>query len=94
MVCTIEIMTKYEDYLRERLVIKLVIDEKSVINATKDLVYANMEKVIGGEFNYNNYYTGMEISVDSSVNTWFKNDAFGSGGKVDFNKFIYKKRYN
>lgn len=88
------LMANYPDYLRVRLLIGLLTREEEIINAVKDITYGNMDKVTGGNFNYNDYYAGMKISVDSSVNTWFDNNAFGSGGRLNFNKFSYLKRYN
>lgn len=83
----------YSDILRARLLIKMIRNEESVINGTKELVNANMKKVSEG-FDYSSYYSGMEISVNSSVNTWFNSSSFTSGGRVSFKQFKYVKRYN
>lgn len=87
-------MANYPDYLRIRLLSKLLFNEDSVINSVKEISNANMVKVTDSGFKYSDYYTAMKISVDSSVSTWFKTEAFGSNGKVKFNNYSYIKRYN
>lgn len=88
-----KIALTYADLVRFKL---LIGNENELIDKCQDLISENMKLLSDDGFNYNNYYTDINVAVsESDVNILFKTPAFSSdNGKYKFKSFKFKKSYD